>query len=62
MDKSVTKAIADLSKRMNELQRTLETYVNMKNASNKSDIDYIAMMSDIELPAKLEEVDVNEDE
>lgn len=62
MDKSTAKAIADLSKRMNELQRTLETYVDMKNASNKSDIDYVAMMADVELPANFEEMEVNEDE
>ena len=50
MDRETVKAINDLSKKINEMSEKIDAYFNSKHEDNKATIDYIAMMTDTELP------------
>lgn len=43
------KAIADTNKRMNEVERKLDSFFGALHEKNAADIGYVAMMTDVEL-------------
>lgn len=49
MNREIAKAIADLSKKMNEIGFKLNSYVNTENEKMQSELDYITMVTDIEI-------------
>lgn len=49
MDKETAKAINNLAKQMNEIQRQMDAFSSMLSEQNKADIDYLAMMTGIEI-------------
>ena len=51
------KAIADTNKRMNEVERKLDSFFGALHKKDAADIEYLAMMTDVELD---EEVEPNE--
>lgn len=60
MDKDIAMAINDVNKRLNEISQQLDAYFNQKHEENKSNIDYISMMVDIDIPTEEEEKSINE--
>ena len=50
----IYQAIAAVSRRVNDLAERLDMYINMLYERNASNIDYLSMMSDIDLT--LEEI------
>lgn len=51
------KEIKIVKDRINAVERKLDNYFNELHEGNAANIDYIAMMADVELPEKEEEVD-----
>lgn len=49
MDKATAMAINEVSKKVNDVQKRLDTFFQALHSANKADIDYLAMMSDVEL-------------
>lgn len=49
MDKQTAMAINDLSKKINDVQTKLDQFVAMQNECMQADLDFIAMMADVDL-------------
>lgn len=49
MDKQTAMAINDLSKKINDVQTKLDQFVAMQNEHMQADLDFIAMMADVDL-------------
>lgn len=49
MDKTTAMAINEVSKKVNDVHKRLDTFFQALHSANKADIDYLAMMSDVEL-------------
>ena len=54
------KAIADTNKRMNEVERKLDSFFGALHEKNAADIGYVAIMTDVELDEDEEEVSEDE--
>lgn len=52
MDKDTAKAINNLSNKVNEVSERLNNLINLLTEKNKADIDYLAMMTDVDIPEK----------
>lgn len=50
----IYQAISAVSERVNDLNKRLDNYIQALNQNNRADIDYIAMMTDVEIPDKKE--------
>jgi hypothetical protein len=53
------KAIADNNKRINSMEQKLDHYFAMLHEKNAADIEYLAMMADVELNSDNEEEVIN---
>lgn len=49
MDKTTAMAINEVSKKVNDVHKRLDNFFQALHSANKADIDYLAMMSDVEL-------------
>lgn len=50
----IYQAISAVSERVNDLNKRLDDYIQALNQNNRADIDYVAMMADVEIPDKKE--------
>ena len=50
----IYQAISAVSERVNDLNKRLDDYIQALNQNNQADIDYVAMMTDVEIPDKKE--------
>ena len=50
----IYQAISAVSERVNDLNKRLDDYIQALNQNNRADIDYVAMMTDVEIPDKKE--------
>ena len=58
-DKQILIELANIKKQLNEVTQKMDAYFNSKHEDNKATIDYIAMMTDTELPdGTIEEDDI----
>lgn len=46
----IAKELKIIKDRINEIERKLDSYFGMKHEENAANIDYVAMMADVELP------------
>lgn len=51
-DLEILQAIAAVSQKVNDLAERIDTGLRCAHEDNAANIDYIAMMSDVELPEK----------
>ena len=58
----IYQAINAVSQRVNDLSKRLEDYVKLNHGNNVANIDYLAMMSDIELPSDEDKRETTENE
>ena len=49
MDKATARAINEVSKKVNDVQRRMDDFFSALHKANKADIDFLAMMGDVEL-------------
>lgn len=49
MDKQTAMTINDLSKKINDVQTKLDQFVAMQNERMQADLDFIAMMTDVDV-------------
>lgn len=49
MDKATARAINEVSKKVNDVQRRMDDFFSALHKVNKADIDFLAMMGDVEL-------------
>lgn len=49
MDKEVAMAFGRMSEKINELGRRVDYLMSIKDEERKADIDYLAMMTDVEM-------------
>lgn len=48
----IAKELKIIKDRINEVERKLDSYFGMKHEENAANIDYIAMLEDVELPER----------
>ena len=44
--------LADVKNQVNELTQKMDAFFNAKHEDNKANIDYIAMMTDVDIPTE----------
>ena len=49
MDKATARAINEVSKKVNDVQRRMDDFFSALHKANKADIDFLAMMGEVEL-------------
>lgn len=56
MDKETARALGRLSEQMNEMGRRIDAMYSELHKNNQANIDYVAMMADVEIPSETTEV------
>ena len=51
----IYQAIGAVSQKVNDLSATLNQYIDALNKTTQANIDYVAMMTDVELPTAQEQ-------
>lgn len=57
MDEKVLREFKILRDQINEMNRKMDAYFNDKHTTNEANIEYVAMMTDVDLPEEEREVD-----
>lgn len=55
IDTDVAKALGNIYKQMNELGQRIDNLYSQLHKDNAANIDYIAMMADVDIPQKEDE-------
>lgn len=51
-DQQIYKELAVIKDRLNDVEKRISNYFDDKHEQNKADIDYVAIMTDVDIPSK----------